>query len=219
MDILRLLTTLLSLIQRLLELDARTWKGIAAAVARLIGRGDPQSSYENVSLSIELELCDTKGKRATLRRTQRVRFLAAEAGVVRDVVWGEGKSLAGYTVEGAEQLSVRHEGSKKVVLLGLPTSPGKGEDVTLKTERTILDGFRPSEGYLETVVERATKRLRLQVLFPRQRPPKEVRLEASPPVIAARPLAVRLTKSGRGYATWGMEEPKRLVTYRIRWSW
>lgn len=219
MNMIPLLTAALSIVQRLLELDARAWEAIANTVSSLFGRGESGSSYENVSLSIELELCDTKGKRAVLRRKQRVRFLSEDAGVVRDVFWGEGRTLAGYTVEGAELLSVRHEGSKKVVLLGLPTSPGKGEAVTLNTERTILDGFRPIEGYLETVVERATKRLRLQVLFPRQRPPKEVRVEASPPMIAARPLAVRLARSGKTYATWAMEEPKRLVTYRIRWSW
>ena len=219
MNITPLLTAALSIVQRLLELDARAWEAIANTVLRLFGRGEPESSYENVSLSIELELCDTKGKRAVLRRRQRVRFLSEEAGVVRDVIWGEGKTLAGYSVDGAELLSVRHEGSKKVVLLGLPTRPGKGEGITLKTERTILDGFRPSEGYLETGVERATARLRLRVLFPPDRFPTRVRVESSPPLIATHSLAVRLTESGKSYATWGIEDPKRLVTYRIRWTW
>lgn len=219
MNITPLLTAALSIVQRLLELDARAWKAIANTVLRLFGRGEPESSYENVSLSIELELCDPKGKRAVLRRRQRVRFLSEEAGVVRDVIWGEGTTLAGYSVEGAEVLSVRHEGSKKVVLLGLPTRPGKGEGTTLKMERTIANGFAPDEGYLETVVERPTTRLRLRVLFPPNRFPKRVRVESSPPSIASHSLAVRLTNSGKSYATWAMEDPKRLVTYRIRWNW
>lgn len=217
MDILLTLTA--SIVQRVLQLDRRAWRAISEFGLQVIGRGQPTSSYENVTLSIELEICDGRGRKAVLRRTQRVRFLSGEAGVVRDVVWGEGRSLAGYRVEGAEQLSVRHEGSKKVVLLGLPSSPGRGEDVTLKTERTIMRGFEKDEGYLEAVVERPTKRLRLYVLFPRSRPPKEVHVESSPPVVATRALSVRLTRGGKGFATWGVDHPKLLVTYRLRWVW
>lgn len=219
MDILHLLTSTLTFIQRVLELEERAWKRLASVVGRLLVRGEANPSYENLHLGIELELCDSAGTRAVLRRRQRVRFLTEEAGVVRDVIWGEGKALAGYHVEGAEQLSVRQEGSRKVVLLGLPANPAKGECVTLKTERVIVGGFKPDEGYLEAVVERPTRRIRLAVLFPLGRPPKALRVEAYPPELPARPLAVRMTGSGRAHATWTLNEPKRLVTYRVRWSW
>ena len=219
MDILHLLNSTFGFIQRVLELDERAWKRVVGIGRQLIGRGEPQQSYENLSLAVELELCDVRGRRAVIRRKQRVRFLSDEAGVVRDVIWGEGETLAGYRVEGAKKLSVRQEGSKKVVLLGLPANPAKGASVTLKTERIIRGGFRPDEGYLEVVVERPTRRLRLSVLFPRGRPPKHARVETSPPALAAHPVALRLTADGRTYATWPVVEPKHLVTYRVCWSW
>lgn len=219
MDILRLLTSTTTVLQRILELDRRTWKRVIDFASRLTGHAEPGTSYENLSLSIELELCDRKGKKAILRRTQRVRFLAEETGVVRDVFWGNGRALAGYVVDGAERLAVRTEGSKQVVLLGLRTSAAKGESVTVRTERTILGAFERDEGYLETLVERETKRIRLSVLFPSGRQPTEVWLEATPPTINSRRLAVRLTSLDRGVATWGTENPKRLVTYRMRWTW
>ena len=179
----------------------------------------PKYSYENLLLAINLELCDVKGRKAILRRTQRVRFLAEGAGIVRDVFWGDGKALTDYVVEGAERLSVRHEGSKSVVLLGLHTNPAKGEIVKMRTERTIRGGFKLDQGYLETLVERDTKRVRLTVLFPRERPPRHVQVDASPPVIESHPLSLHLTGTGTGRATWGTANPKHLVTYRIRWDW
>ena len=128
-----------------LGVDDRAWKRLTPLVARLFRRPSHTTSYESLSLSIELDLCDATGELAIVRRTQRVRFLTEESGVVRAVVWGEGEPLAGYRVTGAELLSVRREGSKRVVLLGLPANPGKGETTTVRTDRTIRGGFRPDE--------------------------------------------------------------------------
>lgn len=219
MNLLSIVTAVATSLAGLLKLDERSWKRLANLVAKVTHRGQSRTSYENLDLYIALELCDVEGKRAIVRRTQRVRFLTEETGVVRDVVWGEGDALAGYHVSGAEQLSVRREGSKKVVLLGLPTNPGKGEEMTFKTERIVKGGFKHDEAYLEASVERPTRRLALSVVFPRNRPPKAARIEASPPAVSTRALRVRLDSRGRAHIAWSHSRPKHLVTYRIRWSW
>jgi hypothetical protein len=219
MEIFKLLTALAGFLRGVLQLDDRAWKRLSQLASRFTGRTGPRSSYDNLSLAIELDLRDAAGTRAVLRRVQRVRFLTEEAGVIRDVIWGEGRTLAGYRVEGAKRLSVRHEGSRKIVLLGLPTNPGKGESVTVRSERTIAGGFTKDECYLETFVERPTKDLRLTVLFPKSRVPTAVAFESSPPVLAGRALPLSLTAGGRSSSTWTCESPRMLVTYRIRWTW
>ncbi len=219
MSLLSVITAVATSLAGLLKLDERSWKRLTNLVAKLTRHGQSKTSYENMDLSIALELCDVAGKRAVVRRIQRVRFLTEETGVVRDVVWGEGDSLAGYRVSGAEQLSVRREGSKKVVLLGLPTNPGTGEEMTFRTERIIKGGFEHNEAYLEASVERPTRRLTLSVFFPRDRPPTSARIEASPPAVATRARPVRLDARGRAHISWSLARPRLLVTYRLRWSW
>jgi hypothetical protein len=117
MSLTAFLALLGSLLKALVSLDERAWKRVTGLVSRLFSEPAPATSCENLSLSISLELLDAAGKRAVIKRVQRVRFLTEDAGVVRDVVWGSGSPLAGYSSTGAKRLGVRHEGSKRVVRL------------------------------------------------------------------------------------------------------
>jgi hypothetical protein len=208
-----------SLLKATVNLDERAWKRVTGIASRPFGERAPETSYENLSLSISLELLDTDGERAVIKRVQRVRFLTEDAGVVRDVVWGSGRPLAGYSSTGAERLGVRHEGSKRVVLLGLPTNPRKGEVVTIRTEREIRGAFQQDECYLEAVIERPTRLLTLSVTFPRGRVPKSAFLESSPPTLDRRPLRATLEPRNRARVKLFLSRPRSLVTYRIRWTW
>jgi hypothetical protein len=176
-------------------------------------------SYETLSLDITLDLADRKGRTAHLRREQEVRFLAEEAGVVRDLVWGDGDVLAGYRASGAEMVDVRREGMKQVVWLGLPDRPARGERATVRSTRTIRNGFCGRDEFLETEVERPTERLRVTVTFPESRPPREASVVASPPIVPVRRLRVRYDLGPRPYVQWKANNPRPLTRYRLRWTW
>lgn len=193
------------------------WLVLQAGLGR--PRLDAPRSYENVSLSIRLTICDKRGRRAILERVQRVRFLAEEAGVVRDVVWGDGDALKSYTVSGARLLAVNREGSKQIVLLGIGHRPAQGEVVTVRSERTIVGGMTRAEEYLETEVERETDQMELGVVFPRGRPPLGAFLESSPPQTPSIRAVTRWRSDGRATVGARIPHPELLARYRLRWSW
>jgi hypothetical protein len=177
------------------------------------------ASYETLSLDITLDLMDAKGRIAELTREQEVRFLAEEAGVVRDLVWGDGDVLARYRAYGAKMVDVRREGLKQIIWLGVPVRPARGERAMVRSTRVIQQGFRNREEYLEAEVERPTKRLKVTVNFPKSRPPREASVVVSPPITPAKRLRVRYDLGPRPSIHWETANPRPLTRYCIRWIW
>ena len=192
---------------------------LVTVVARLLPQRSPSTSYENLSLSIHLDIRDARGRRAVLSRVHRVRFLTGESGVIRDVVWGDGDTLRGYEVKGATVVGIRREGIKQIVLLALPVRPAPGEVVTVQSKRVIIGGWGRREEYLETEVESAAKSVTLAVAFPVTRPPREVVAETSPPIGIAHGKSARLRRDGRASVRWHIRPVRLLVSYRLRWTW
>lgn len=180
------------------------------------GRG---ASYENLSLSLHLQILDAAGDEAELGRRQVVKFVASEAGVIRDIAWGDGEVLKRYDVAGAGLLGVRHEGSKKVLLVGLAQSPARGEQAIIRTSRRVTGALRGGREFLEVQLERVTQRLTLKVTFPSARRPIRAWSATSPPEGASRSLAVRLANDGRPYVSWCLRRPRISTTYRVVWDW
>jgi hypothetical protein len=180
-------------------------------------RGD--GSYETLSLSLHLRIEDTAGERAELERRQDVRFTALEAGIIRDVAWGEGDALKGYVVSGATLLGVRREGPKSVLLLSLPNSPARGERAAIRCTRLVRNALRRQDEYLEVQVERPTQRVRLKVSFPKRRPPKRAWLGVTPQSEPAKSLPIRLGPDGHAFLAWRRVKPRMWSTYRLCWTW
>jgi hypothetical protein len=189
------------------------------AAVRDLRRRHPSAAYENLLLELVLDIQDRRGLRAVLERRQRVRFLADEAEVVRELVWGEGEQLSRYSVRGACRLLIRPEGSKRAVLLGLAHRPRKGEQALLRSRRVIRNGFRLPTEYCETVLERATQRVVITVIFPLGRPPNEARLVVTPQQRNERTVPIRFAADGRAFLRWSLAQPSLDRTYSLRWSW
>ena len=175
-------------------------------------------SYENVSVDLLLDIRDPAGSTAVLERKQRVRFLASEAGTIRELIWGEGEPLAHYSTRGATRSAFRREGSKRVALLSLDHTPLRGETVPVVTRRVIRDGLLNRQEYLETLVERPTRRLAVKVLFPVMRPPRSASLATSPPGLR-RSVPVRYRSDGRAFLSWRTSRPRPYSTYSLTWAW
>lgn len=148
-----------------------------------------------------------------------MRFLAEEAGVVRDLVWGDGVVFQRYAVTGARAVHARREGPKHVVWLGLPERPSKGERATVRSTRTIVDGFTEPDEYFELEVERPTRLLSLTLVFPESRPPRRASLSATPRVSGKRLLRTRWDLGPRPYLQVILKQPRPFTRYRVDWSW
>ncbi len=218
MRLLEGLATALSSLQVLVQVMGAMTK--AAKELRSLVRLLPSPvSYENLSLDYVFDIRDPKGKRAIINRRQRVKFRVDDGGVIRDLVWGEGNPLAGYSVVGAKCAGVRQEGSKRAVLLALPRKPGRGDEAVVATSRKVRNPVLGPTGYAESYVERPTGRLSLKVFFPKSRPPTEAHLVASPSNAPSRPLKVHYGPHGRPYLSWKKTRPDQHVTFSMRWAW
>ena len=195
---------------------------VRAVGGLLFGSRQPNTaahSYETLWLDLVLDLQDVTGRRAVLTRRQRVRFLARDGAVVRELVWGEGEQLVRYTAHGAQRLRVRREGSKRAVLLDPDQRPALGDQLTITSRRTIRGGFRERTEYCEVVLERPTGRLDVTVIFPARRPPRQACLVPAATEQVLRTLHARYGPDGRAILRCRLRKPDVGTTYSLRWSW
>jgi hypothetical protein len=188
------------------------------ALLRSLKRHSKETSYENISLSLTLDIHDTKGRYASIIREQKVQFLAGESGVITNPIWGEGNLLGALEVSGATLMASRIEGSRRVLLLALDRRTIKGRRVTIRSRRLVKRAFTRSREYLEAFIERPTRQLNLRVLFPKSRPPKDAHFVSTP--CRSPDGEVRVTTStGRPSLSKRIRNVSPETTYSLRWSW
>ena len=174
--------------------------------------------YENALIDLILDIQDLYGRRAVLAKRQRVVCRARDV-VIRDLAWGEGEAIAGYSSRGARRLGVNAEGSKKAVLLVPSHEPEPGRILEIRSRRLIRAGFQETEEYFDTLVERPTRRLALKIVFPRARPPSSARIVSEGHNIRAQTIPVRFGSDGRPFLAWHRQAPEMFRTYSLRWRW
>ena len=179
----------------------------------------PPRAYETLWLDLVLDLKDPRGERAVLTRRQRVRFLTADAGFLRELFWGEGRLLARYRAQGAHRVAVHAEGSRGAVLLEPDHRAAAGDRLTVTSRRTIRGGFRRPQEYFEVFLERPTGALRLTILFPTSRPPRAARLVLAVGEQVLRSVPTRYGPGGRPLLRCRVRNPVTAVTYSLRWDW
>jgi len=193
-------------------------QGMLKQLRRLrVGRSP--SSYENVSLALLLNIQDGRGLKAELDRRQVVEFKSVEAGVIRDLVWGDGNTLGAFTAAGARLMGKRREGSKDALLLVLPEGAAVGQRVVVRSKRVVVGALTHRTEYFEVQVERCTRRLSLKVTFPRHRPPMKAWVTSTPIQSPLPPLRTQRGKDGKASLHWRLTAPKVFCTYRLNWSW
>jgi len=193
-------------------------KTAATLLTRWVPATSPPRDYENLRLAIVLDIRDHQGQHAVLERSQVVRFLVPDTGVVRDLIWGNANQVARYTTDGVSRLGLRSEGSKQVMLLLVPHRPRQGERLLLKSRRDIRGALQESSEYCEMLVERPTRSLGMTVLFPRTRPPTAAQVVSSQDAAVQR-VPVRYGADGRPFLQWRCNAPKQDRTYSLRLSW
>ncbi len=181
--------------------------------------GGPPCSYDNISLALLLTIQDRRGQKAELRRRQVVEFTSMEAGVLRDLVWGDGNTLSSYKTIGARLVGKRREGSKDALLLMLPERTAAGQRTVVRSSRIVLGALTRRTEYFEVQVERHTRRLALRVSFPKERPPLRAWVVSTPYQSPLSPLRTRHGPDGKTSLCWSLKSPKLFHTYRLSWTW
>ena len=199
------------------EIAGELWK-----VGRKVMRGlASEGMYEVLDYESTLELHDRGGKRATFKKRLKIRYLQDDIIAFQDYAWGDGEILLNYKTSRGKAVDRYRSGYKTYILLSLREVRNKGDIDEFNIQWDIRDGFLLPDGYWAASASHRMKKLRVNIIFPRSRPPQRLLLEESNrrrTRILGRDVQKRLA-DGRWRVTWEMKKPRLYELYTIRWDW
>lgn len=181
----------------------------------------PEGVYETLSLETSLELHDREGKRATFRKIKKVRYLQNNIIAFQDYAWGDGKILRNYRTNRGKPVDRYRSGYKTHILISLREVRNRGDEDEFNIQWNIRDGFLTEDGYWSTDVSQRTHHIKMNVIFPKSRPPQRLMLEESnhKRTINLGNEFRRQLSDGRWQVSWETERPKLYEIYVLRWIW
>ncbi len=206
----------------LLGADLSAVLGLLGRLGRYVLPGrTPEGMYEVLDYEAELELLDTKGRRAILHKRQHVRFLQDNISAYQDKAWGDGNIFADYKCSPGVAVDRYREGHRYRILISLRETKKRGEETVFRIERTIANGFTKDVEDFQTEIDHVTRSLTMRIVFPKKRPPRQVTLieqNTTHSVILDHEHYTTLP-DGRVQVTWKTGKPRVFEAYILRWEW
>jgi hypothetical protein len=199
------------------EILGEVWK-----MGRKLMRGlSNEGMYDVLDYESTLELLDDKGKKADFSKKMKVRYLQDKTIAFQDFAWGDGEILVNYETKPGLAVDQHRSGYKTYILLSLREVKNRGDVDNYKISWGIRNGFLTSDGYWSTEISHRMKRARVNVIFPRERPPLRVFLEENNrrKTIGLDEKYWKRLSDGRWQVTWEVDKPKLYENYVIRWDW
>lgn len=199
------------------EIAGEVWK-----VGRKLMRGlANEGMYEVLEYESSLELHDRLGKKASFIKRMKVRYLQNNIIAYQDYGWGDGEILLNYRTSRGKAVDRHKSGYKTYVLLSLREVKNRGDIDEFNISWDTRNGFLKPDGFWATEVSHRMKQIKVNVIFPKSRPPQRLLLEESHrrrTRVLGREVQKRLA-DGRWKVSWGMKKPKLYELYNIRWDW
>jgi hypothetical protein len=200
-----------------IEVFAEAWKIIHKIWSGLAEEG----IYEVLEHESTLELKDVQGEKALVRKRQKVRYLQNNIMAYQDQAWGDGEILLNYKCAPGTPVDQYRPGQKTYILISLREMKSKGDIDEFNIEWGIREGFLRSTELWAAEVSHRTRRLKLQVIFPKDRAPINISLNEE--LAQTRmPLGEGCRKQlpdGRWAVTWETDHPRLYESYAIKWEW
>ena len=201
----------------LVEIVAELWK-----LCRKLWRGMANEGiYEVLEHEATLELIDKAGKRAKVKKRQRVRYLQNDVASYLDQAWGDGEFLVNYKCSPGEEVDRYIDEHKTYLLISLKGIRKRGDEDDVDIEWEFRDSFLDSTGQWTSEVSHRTKQFTVQVIFPKTRPPKRVwkseYLRKRTQLLEQDSFQKLL--DGRYLASWNVKKPRLHERYSLKWEW
>jgi len=177
--------------------------------------------YEVLDYEAALELEDQGRKRASFKKREKVRYLQDNIIAYQDQAWGDGEILVNYRCSPGTPVDRYRSGYKTYVLISRREVKNKGDVDDFNIHWGIRQGFLRQTEQWETHVKHRTRHLKINVIFPKSRPPRRATL-----IESNRQRSHNLGKSaqvrqpdGRWLVTWETQRPRLYETYVVQWEW
>jgi hypothetical protein len=128
--------------------------------------------YEVLEYESTLELKDREEETATFRKREKVRYLQENVIAYQDQAWGDGEILLNYRCTPGTPVDWYRSGYKTHILISRREVRDKGDVDEFNIEWDIREGFLRQAEQWETHMTHRTRRLKINVVFPRSRPPR-----------------------------------------------
>ena len=190
-------------------------------VGQLRDRISYHGMYEILEYDATLEIMDPRGEVARLVRHEVIRFLQDNVVAIHDHAWGDGDLFAEYHCQPGIPVDFYEDGSKHNVLISLRETKNRGDVIDLWIERVIRRGLREKEEWLETEIDHRLKRLKLSIIFPRDRRCRRAILtrRSTNATIPLEGQHFSTLSDGRQQLTWESRHPRLHDMYTIKWRW
>lgn len=200
-----------------LDVLGEAWK-----IARKVIQGRSYTGmYEVLEYESTLELKDRGGKRATFKKREKVRYLQDNVIAYQDQAWGDGEILVNYRCTPGTPVDRYRSGYKTYILISRREVKNKGDVDVFNIEWTIRQGFLKRAGHWETHITHQTRSLKVNVIFPKSRPPRRATL-----VEGNRQRSHNLGKGvqvelpdGRWLVSWETCKPRLYENFILQWKW
>ena len=177
--------------------------------------------YEVLEYESTLELQDEKGKRAKFQKRMKVRYLQNETIAFQDYAWGDGDILRSYKTGRGKVVDRYRSGYKTYILISLREVMNRGDVDEFNISWGIRNGFLTKDGYWATSVSHRMKDVRVNIVFPKSRPPHRLFLEETNrrKTRLLDQSHIKQLADGRWRVSWETKKAKLHEIYTIRWDW
>ena len=176
--------------------------------------------YEVLDYESTLELKDPKGKDATFKKREEVRYLQNNVIAYQDQAWGDGEILLNYHCTPRIPVDRYRSGYKTYILISRREVKDKGDVDEFNIEWDMCGGFLRRAEQWETHVTHRTKDLKINVVFPRSRPPRHtVLIEGNRQRSHDLGKRGQVLPDGRRRVSWETRHPCLYENYLLQWEW
>lgn len=177
--------------------------------------------YKVLDYEAALELRDKHGHKAFVSKYEKVQYLQDDVIAFQDQAWGDGKVLKNYCCKPGKSVDTYRSGFKNHVLVSLRGARKTGDIDDFHISWEIRNGFLRQIGYWATEVSHYTEKIKMRVIFPKERPPLSASLfekNQQKTTILSNTLFTKLP-GGRQEVTWEKIKPKLFEQYILQWKW
>ena len=199
------------------EALAQLWK----AGRKLLRGLSQEGMYEVLEYESTLELKDNHGEHALFRKRERVRYLQDNIIAYQDHGWSDGESLIDYRCTPGVPVDRYKSGNDTLILISLREVKSRGDIDEFNFQWGIKQGFTQPSELWETEIRHRTTSLKVQVIFPKDRPPLRISITETTlqkTHLLAQDDVVKLP-DGRWQLAWAISKPRLHERYLLKWDW
>lgn len=177
--------------------------------------------YEVLDYECTIELKNREGTRAKIHKRENIKYLQDHITAFQDQAWGNGEILINYQCSPGVPVDQYQLGHNTYKLISLRESRNKGDVDEFNIEWDMRNGFLKPTGFWGTAINHRTKRVKIVVAFPIDRPPLRVSMfeKNLQKTYLLSNVAKKKLPDGRQAIIWEKNNPRLYEDYILRWEW